>query len=54
MDRCPICKSNMKIMYKPESQLHCRGRCGMIIRFSGEFNESKDMDTIIELLNNQH
>ncbi len=35
---CPICGSNMKPMYKPEIQWHCRGFCGLIIKCEEKYS----------------
>ena len=45
--KCPVCKSRIKTMYKPDKQYHCRGRCGLIIRFGNA--DPKDYEDITNL-----
>ena len=41
LNKCPLCGSPIKMMFKPDQQLHCRGVCGLIVRVQNSDFEEK-------------
>jgi len=51
--KCPICNGRMKSMLKPDTQFHCRGECGLILRIQNEQYVDRLENMINALQDNQ-